>query len=67
MPMIEVSKDNLSTLDAISSAKGVSREATLEAAQYAYLDEATRNAILNTPIFYWEEAQKETDPTAPPF
>jgi hypothetical protein len=38
-------------------------ERALEAAQYAHLDEATRNAILNAPITTWEE----TDPDAPEF
>ncbi len=69
--MIELSPDNLSRLDAIQNATGLSREAVLEqaleAAQYAHLDEATRTAILNAPIFHWEEAIKDTDPDAPEF
>jgi predicted transcriptional regulator len=71
MPTIELSSDNLSRLDAIRQARGISREdaleQALEAAQYAHLDEATRNAILNAPITTWEEFLEGTDPDAPEF
>jgi hypothetical protein len=69
--MIELSPDNLSRLDAIRNAKGISLEdaleQALEAAQYAHLDEATRAAILNAPILTKELLQQDTDPTAPPY
>ena len=42
-------------------------ERALEAAQYAHLDEATRNAILSAPITTWEEFLEGTDPDAPEF
>ena len=71
MPMIEVSPDNLSRLDAIRKPKGLTRddalEQALEIAQYAHLDKATRLAILNAPNTTWEEMQKDTDPDAPEF
>ncbi len=71
MPMIELSQDNLSRLDAIRQARGISLEdaleQALEAAQYAHLDEATRNAILSAPITTWEEMMQDTDPDAPEF
>ena len=56
MPLIEVSNDNLSRLDAIRNAKGLSlkdalREA-LDAAQFNELDENTKATILNAPQTY---------------
>ena len=69
--MIEVSPDNLSRLDAIRSVNGLTRddalEQALEQAQYAHLDEAARLAILNAPIFNWNDALEDTDPDAPEF
>ena len=71
MPTLELSTDNLNRLDAIREARGISREKALEqaleAAQYAHLDETTRNAILNAPIMTWEEFLEGTDPNAPEF
>ncbi len=71
MPTIELSSDNLSRLEAIRKAQGISQEAALElaleAAQYAHLDEATRSAILNAPILTKEFLRQDTDPSAPPY
>ena len=64
MPLIEVSPDNLSRLDAICSVSGLTRDdalkQALEIAQYAHLDEVTRSAILNAPIFNWNDALEDS-------
>jgi hypothetical protein len=69
MPLIEVSPDNLNRLDAIRSAKGLTREdaleQALEIAHYAHLDTASREAILNAPILTMELLLEGTDPDAP--
>lgn len=71
MPTIELSPDNLNRLDALRNAKGLSREdaleQALEAAQYAHLDDATRNAILNAPILTKAFLRQDTDPTVPAY
>ncbi len=71
MPTIELSPDNVSRLDVIRHARGISREdaleQALEAAQYAHLDEATRNAILNAPLLSKGLLRQDTDPSVPPY
>lgn len=71
MPLIEVSNDNLSRLDAIRNAKGLSLEdalrEALDAAEFDKLDAETKAAILNAPVITDGDLLEGTDPTAPAF